>query len=226
MKTAKYQNSDDLDGFRSREDALHCPPSSLRKASRETAIVGMAVGRNLCGVEDVHLADRPTRSECEISRDRKQMTTMKLRCTLLLSVCFDGHRWAQNATFDRGRSLTAVLSSSSLLSLLSPLVCYLCSSATVKQSLPPLRMDPDPNLLTIPHEPMSLVDTPQQFPTTPSSSLGDSLCILSPLKIRESTFLKLGQATTKRFRLIEDEVDTVYVAQLSIHVPGSEEVIQ
>lgn len=59
-----------------------------------------------------------------------------------------------------------------------------------------------------------------------SASLSDSLCILSPIKLRESTFLKLGQAATKRFRLIEDEVDTVYVAQLSVHVSGSDEVIQ
>jgi hypothetical protein len=57
-------------------------------------------------------------------------------------------------------------------------------------------------------------------------NLTDSLCILSPIKLRESTFLKLGEATTKRFRLIEDDVDTIYVAQLSIHIPGSDEVIQ
>ena len=74
-----------------------------------------------------------------------------------------------------------------------------------------------------------------------SSFLGDSLCILSPRKSRESAFFKLGEVSHRSFRLLneapaefggaasgpdDDTHEPSYVAQLVLHISGSDEIIR
>lgn len=74
-----------------------------------------------------------------------------------------------------------------------------------------------------------------------SSFLGDSLCILSPRKSRESAFFKLGEISHRSFHLLnetpaefgssgpghDDEThEPSYVAQLVLHISGSDEIIR
>lgn len=74
-----------------------------------------------------------------------------------------------------------------------------------------------------------------------SSTLSDTcsqttICILSPVRVKEATFLKLGQIQTRSFRIVHGDLpeykedhgfeETTYVAQLTLHLTHCDEVIR
>lgn len=63
-----------------------------------------------------------------------------------------------------------------------------------------------------------------------------TICILSPVRVKEATFLKLGQMQTRSFRIVHGDLpehkeqhdfeETTYVAQLTLHLTHCDEVIK
>ena len=75
------------------------------------------------------------------------------------------------------------------------------------------------------------------LPSTLSDTVQPStICILSPVRVKEATFMKLGALQKRSIRLVHGDIpehkavhnyeETTYVAQLSLHLTHCDELIR
>lgn len=73
-------------------------------------------------------------------------------------------------------------------------------------------------------------------PTLSDTLQPTTICILSPVRSKEATFVKLGELQTRTIRLVHGDLpehavneefeETTYVAQLSLHLTHCDELIR
>lgn len=73
-------------------------------------------------------------------------------------------------------------------------------------------------------------------PTLSDALQPDTVCILSPVRVKEATFMKLGELQSRTIRLVHGDLpeaeqghdydETTYIAQLSLHLTHCDELIR